>query len=605
MNIIKKQRKIIYLIALLLALTSFSVIAFGSCQEVQASTIAKPSVSLSNASPTSIKVSWGKVSGAKKYVVYSSTSKSSGYKAIKTTTSTSFTNSSLTCGKTYYYKVKAVNGSKSATSAVASKKAVPAVVSSVKGSATCSSVKVSWAKASGVTGYEIYYKTSDTASYKKLATVTKNSYTHKNLKLGAKRYYKVRAYKTVNGKKIYGAFSTEISKKTAHTASSSWIITKKATCSSAGVKKNTCKHCNKEYTASIPKDSSAHSFVTVETPATCTTDGVSEYKCQYCGKVYSSTVITATGHAYPEEYTIDENGYRTYICGNCQKVKKEATCVIDLTNRTVSTSQANPDLAYFTVSASENDKLDIYPDGVFDFEIIGDAENLVIDINATDDCSIKLKGVNITNNSLDCINIKDKSEDESLASTDENPVSDVVPTVSISAIDGTVNTLTVTGSGNAIDDKCDMELKGHGKLVLNTVSTSISCEGKLEIKNISLDITSKNNRGIDTKKENLNSAGLIISTDYSNITIKPNATININAGDDGIRCKNMTIEALDEGDEPTVINIVSGGDGIQLEGKKGFTAKSGIITIEGAKSAFNNKSGISNVDDSVVLTIVQ
>ncbi|MBQ9942336.1 MAG: hypothetical protein IJP03_04940, partial [Christensenellaceae bacterium] len=58
------------------------------------------------------------VSGASGYVIYRSTTKSGGYKAVKTITSGStvtFTNSGLTAGKTYYYKVKAyrtVSGSK-------------------------------------------------------------------------------------------------------------------------------------------------------------------------------------------------------------------------------------------------------------------------------------------------------------------------------------------------------------------------------------------------------------------------------------------------------------------------------------------------------------
>ncbi|MBQ9941962.1 MAG: fibronectin type III domain-containing protein [Christensenellaceae bacterium] len=73
---------------------------------------------VSKVSSGKLKLTWSKVSGASGYVIYRSTTKSGGYKAVKTITSgstVSFTNTGLTKGKTYYYKVKAyrtVSGSK-------------------------------------------------------------------------------------------------------------------------------------------------------------------------------------------------------------------------------------------------------------------------------------------------------------------------------------------------------------------------------------------------------------------------------------------------------------------------------------------------------------
>ncbi len=61
---------------------------------------------------------WGKVEGANGYLIYRSASKESGYTLLKTITSgstTSWTNTNLTSGNTYYYKVTAyrsVGGSK-------------------------------------------------------------------------------------------------------------------------------------------------------------------------------------------------------------------------------------------------------------------------------------------------------------------------------------------------------------------------------------------------------------------------------------------------------------------------------------------------------------
>ncbi|MCI8327583.1 MAG: hypothetical protein HFI37_07385 [Lachnospiraceae bacterium] len=58
-----------------------------------------------------IKLTWNKVSGAKSYTIYRSTSKSGTYQAIKTgCTSVSYTNSKLKNGITYYYKIAAIRG---------------------------------------------------------------------------------------------------------------------------------------------------------------------------------------------------------------------------------------------------------------------------------------------------------------------------------------------------------------------------------------------------------------------------------------------------------------------------------------------------------------
>lgn len=120
----------------------------------------------------------------------------------------------LACGKTYYYKIKAVGtGSKekiSGYSKVVSGKPVPAKPSVTLASGKSKQVKVSWKKISGASGYEIYYSTKKDGSYKKAKTITSGktvTYTQKKLKSGKKYYYSVRAYRTVNGKKVYGSYS--------------------------------------------------------------------------------------------------------------------------------------------------------------------------------------------------------------------------------------------------------------------------------------------------------------------------------------------------------------------------------------------------------------
>lgn len=69
-------------------------------------------------------------------------------------------------------------------------------------------VKVTFAKSkTAVTGYQITYSLKKNFKKAKKVTTKKTTYTLKKLKKGKRYYIKVRAYKTVKGKKIYGAYS--------------------------------------------------------------------------------------------------------------------------------------------------------------------------------------------------------------------------------------------------------------------------------------------------------------------------------------------------------------------------------------------------------------
>ena len=71
---------------------------------------------------------------------------------------------------------------------------------------------VSWKKDTKATGYQVVYASNSkfTKSVKsvRISKNTTKSYTIKNLKKGKTVYVKVRSYKTVDGKRIYGAYST-------------------------------------------------------------------------------------------------------------------------------------------------------------------------------------------------------------------------------------------------------------------------------------------------------------------------------------------------------------------------------------------------------------
>lgn len=74
-----------------------------------------------------------------------------------------------------------------------------------------------WKKVSGATGYEVYMATSKNGKYSKVKAITNAktvSYTKTGLKANKTYYFKVRAYKTVSGKKVYSSYSNIKSAKT-------------------------------------------------------------------------------------------------------------------------------------------------------------------------------------------------------------------------------------------------------------------------------------------------------------------------------------------------------------------------------------------------------
>lgn len=75
------------------------------------------------------------------------------------------------------------------------------------------SVKLTWDTVAGATKYVIYQATSKNGTYKKLAETTSTSYTSKKLTTNKKYYYKVRAYRLIDKKKVYGDYSSVVSAK--------------------------------------------------------------------------------------------------------------------------------------------------------------------------------------------------------------------------------------------------------------------------------------------------------------------------------------------------------------------------------------------------------
>ena len=160
---------------------------------------AAPTVTCSNAASGKPKLTWNAVSGAASYRVFRSESRGSGYSLLGTTTSTSYTNTGAAAGKTYYYRVKAVNsvGTSGYSNIVSGKvkTAAPAAPSVTSGNSSTGKPQLTWKAVSGAVKYEVYRSTQQSTGYSLLGTTTSTSYVNTGAATGKTYYYRVREVK--------------------------------------------------------------------------------------------------------------------------------------------------------------------------------------------------------------------------------------------------------------------------------------------------------------------------------------------------------------------------------------------------------------------------
>ena len=178
-----------------------------SGSEIQPLIASAPVVSVRGNNNTLI-LSWEAVENATSYVIARSTNAKKGFKNIKTVTTTTFTDTKLKYGTTYYYKVTAKGTSNSKTSGVVHRKVVPNKVTITNLQPYSAQVKVTWGKTNN-SGYYVYRSTNG-KKWAKVATIKKNSTTSfvdKKLKSNTRYYYQVQAFQKVGKKTLNGAKS--------------------------------------------------------------------------------------------------------------------------------------------------------------------------------------------------------------------------------------------------------------------------------------------------------------------------------------------------------------------------------------------------------------
>lgn len=165
----------------------------------------------------SVRLNWSKVKDADGYRIYRATSANGTYKSvatIKNGKTTSWTNKKLTTGRTYYYKIRAYknqNGKKVWKSYSKTVSVIPTLgqVKVTKAGVSNRKAVLKWKKVSGANGYLIYRSTSKNGTYKCVNSLSskKTKYTSKKLAKGKTYYYKIRAYRKVNGKRVYSPYT--------------------------------------------------------------------------------------------------------------------------------------------------------------------------------------------------------------------------------------------------------------------------------------------------------------------------------------------------------------------------------------------------------------
>lgn len=176
----------------------------------------KPDLKVVQNGYKSAQLSWNETPAAQGYQIYRAEAKSDTFKKLTTTNADtfSFTDTSVTPGKSYQYKVRAYlrlsGGNKySAFSSVKSADfSIPATAWNDFKIKSYKTIRLSWKK-KAVDGYQVYRKTGK-GKYRCIQTLKgKSSTTLKDMtvKPGRAYTYRIRGYVTVNGKRYYAPYT--------------------------------------------------------------------------------------------------------------------------------------------------------------------------------------------------------------------------------------------------------------------------------------------------------------------------------------------------------------------------------------------------------------
>lgn len=164
---------------------------------------------------TSVTISWGKVSKATDYIVEHYVN--GAWKQVGTTSSLSYKVNGITQNGVNKFRVKArrnysgvyYNGGYTYVNAEVTD--IPSAVTGIRSTSnTSTSNTITWNASKKAEGYEIYQWIGTNDSYKLIGTTTSTKFTNSKKSSGTMYRYKVRAFNTVDGQRIEGAYSSEL-----------------------------------------------------------------------------------------------------------------------------------------------------------------------------------------------------------------------------------------------------------------------------------------------------------------------------------------------------------------------------------------------------------
>jgi len=189
-----------------LTVTNSAGVALTQTATVTVTTASAPSAPTgltATAGDATVSLSWTASAGATSYNVYrGTTSGGEGATPIATGISgTTYTDTTVSNGTPYYYKVAAVNtagtSAQSAEASATPELGAPAAPTGLKATAGDSQVALTWTASNGATSYHVKRSTTSGGPYTQVAAPTGTSYTDTGLTNGTPYYYVVTAVNAV------------------------------------------------------------------------------------------------------------------------------------------------------------------------------------------------------------------------------------------------------------------------------------------------------------------------------------------------------------------------------------------------------------------------
>lgn len=190
-------------------------------------------IHVGRASYQSIRIKWDPVEWAERYVIFRSTSANGTYTKIQSIRSRDgdqltdtngryqYVDAGLDTGSTYYYKIRAACTYKdgfrfSEYCPVANAKCTLDTPTGLTLIPTVGKMTFSWKKVNGANGYLISKATSKNGTFTRIKEITNGStlsFVDTAVTAGKTYYYRMRAYRTVNGKKVISNLTEIVSKQ--------------------------------------------------------------------------------------------------------------------------------------------------------------------------------------------------------------------------------------------------------------------------------------------------------------------------------------------------------------------------------------------------------